>query len=303
LTILLIGEESIKMDDYMIRVLTKNKQIRALAIRSTNLVNEAQKLHKMTPVATAALGRALSAVAMMMSLEKSGQKIGLRIMGKGPIDRIIAEANKNGEVRGYVGNPQINVMINDQNKLDVKKAIGNGELYVRKMMGLKEPYESKIKLVSGEIGEDLTYYYTQSEQVPSSVGLGVLVDTDASVKAAGGFIMQLLPETPEETIAQLEDNLKNIGSVSRLIEEGKTPEELLNIVLSGFEYDITQVKEVEYKCNCNKERGLEIVNTLSAEDIKKSLEEDGYVEITCHYCNSEYRYDEEYIKEHLEREW
>jgi molecular chaperone Hsp33 len=240
---------------------------------------------------------------MMMSLEKSGKKIGLRIIGDGPLDRIIAESNQDGDVRGYVGNPQINLMINEQNKLNVKKAIGRGELYVRKMMGLKEPYESKIKLVSGEIGEDLTYYYTQSEQVPSSVGLGVLVDTDSSVKAAGGFIIQLLPETPDETISKLEQNLKNIGSVSRIIEEGKSPEELLDIVLEGFEYDITQVKEVEYKCNCNKEVGLEIVNTLSVEDIKQSLKEDGYVEITCHYCNSEYRYDEEYLKEHLEREW
>lgn len=291
------------MEDYMIRVLTKNKQIRALAVRSTNLVNKGQKLHQTTPVATAALGRALSAVSMMISLEKSGQKIGLRIIGNGPINRIIAEANMDGQVRGYVGNPQINIMINEQNKLDVKKAIGKGELYVRKMMGLKEPYESKIELVSGEIGEDLTYYYTKSEQVPTSVGLGVLVDTDSSVLAAGGFIIQLLPDTPEETISQLESNLKTIGSVSRIIEEGKKPEELLDIVLEGFEYDITQVKEVEYKCNCDKERGLEIVNTLNGEDIKKSLEEDGYVEVTCHYCNSQYRYDEEYLKEHLEREW
>ena len=291
------------MEDYMIRVLTKNKQIRALAVRSTNLVNKGQKLHQTTPVATAALGRALSAVSMMISLEKSGQKIGLRIIGNGPINRIIAEANMDGQVRGYVGNPQINIMINEQNKLDVKKAIGKGELYVRKMMGLKEPYESKIELVSGEIGEDLTYYYTKSEQVPTSVGLGVLVDTDSSVLAAGGFIIQLLPDTPDETISQLESNLKTIGSVSRIIEEGKKPEELLDIVLEGFEYDITQVKEVEYKCNCDKERGLEIVNTLNGEDIKKSLEEDGYVEVTCHYCNSQYRYDEEYLKEHLEREW
>ena len=291
------------MDDYMIRVLTKNKQIRALAVRSTNLVDKAQQLHKTTPVATAALGRALSAVAMMMSLEKSGKKIGLRIIGDGPLDRVIAESNQDGDVRGFVGNPQINLMINEQNKLNVKKAIGQGELYVRKMMGLKDPYESKIKLVSGEIGEDLTYYYTQSEQVPSSVGLGVLVDTDSSVKAAGGFIIQLLPETPDETITQLEQNLKNIGSVSRIIEDGNSPEELLDIVLEGFEYDITQVKEVNYQCNCNKEVGLEIVNTLSVEDIKQSLKEDGYVEITCHYCNSEYRYDEEYLKEHLEREW
>lgn len=291
------------MQDYMIRVLTKNKQIRALAVRSTNLVAKAQKLHETSPVATAALGRTLSAVAMMISLEKSSKKIGLKIMGDGPLDRVIAEANNKGHVRGYVGNPKIDFMLNDQNKLDVEMAIGKGELYVRKMMDLKEPYESKIKLVSGEIGEDLTYYYSQSEQIPTSVGLGVLVDTDFSVKAAGGFIIQLLPETPEETILQLEDNLKNIDSVSRIIKEGNSPEELLDIVLKSFDYDITQVNEVEYKCNCDKSKGLEIVNTLSIEEIKESLKEDGYVEITCHYCNSKYRYKEDYIKEYLVREW
>ena len=294
------------MEDYMIRVLTKNKQIRALAVRSTNLVEEARQIHKTTPVATAALGRALSAVSMMIALEKSGEKIGLRILGDGPLDRVIAEANMDGEVKGFVGNPQIDIMLNEkknEKKLDVKKAIGNGELYVRKMMGLKEPYESKIQLISGEIGEDLTYYYTKSEQVPSSVGLGVLVDTDSSVKAAGGFIIQLLPDTPEETIAKLESNLNSLGSVSRLIETGITPEELLDKVLEGFSYDITKVTEVEYNCSCSKGQTLEIVNTLNVDEIKESLKEDGYVEVTCHYCNESYRYNEEYLKEHLEREW
>ena len=294
------------MEDYMIRVLTKNKQIRALAVRSTNLVEEARQIHKTTPVATAALGRALSAVSMMIALEKSGEKIGLRILGDGPLDRVIAEANMNGEVKGFVGNPQIDIMLNEkknEKKLDVKKAIGNGELYVRKMMGLKEPYESKIQLISGEIGEDLTYYYTKSEQVPSSVGLGVLIDTDSSVKAAGGFIIQLLPDTPEETIAKLESNLNSLGSVSRLIETGITPEELLDKVLEGFSYDITKVTEVEYNCSCSKGQTLEIVNTLNVDEIKESLKEDGYVEVTCHYCNESYRYNEEYLKEHLEREW
>jgi len=294
------------MEDYMIRVLTKNKQIRALAVRSTNLVEEARQIHKTTPVATAALGRALSAVSMMIALEKSGEKIGLRILGDGPLDRVIAEANMDGEVKGFVGNPQIDIMLNEkknEKKLDVKKAIGNGELYVRKMMGLKEPYESKIQLISGEIGEDLTYYYTKSEQVPSSVGLGVLVDTDSSVKAAGGFIIQLLPDTPEETISKLESNLNSLGSVSRLIETGITPEELLDKVLEGFSYDITKVTEVEYNCSCSKGQTLEIVNTLNVDEIKESLKEDGYVEVTCHYCNESYRYNEEYLKEHLEREW
>ncbi len=291
------------MKDYMIRVLTDNKQIRGLAVRSTNLVKKAQEVHDTTPVATAALGRSLSAVAMMSALEKSGVKIGLKIIGNGPIDRVIAEANLEGKIRGYVGNPKVDIMINNLNKLDVKQAIGDGDLIVRKVSGLKEPYESKIALVSGEIGEDLTYYYTQSEQIPSSVGLGVLVNKDFTVRAAGGFMIQLLPNTPEETIKKLEKNLSEINSVSRLIDGGANPEELLDKVLKGFSYNITQTQEIEYKCNCSKEKGLEIVNTLSAEEIKESINEDGYVEVTCHYCNEKYKYEEDYIKKYLKREW
>ena len=291
------------MKDYMIRVLTENKQIRGLAVRSTNLVKKAQKVHDTTPVATAALGRALSAVAMMSALEKSGVKIGLKIIGNGPLDRIIAESNLKGKIRGYVGNPKVDIMINESNKLDVKQAIGDGDLIVRKVSGLKEPYESKIALVSGEIGEDLTYYYTQSEQIPSSVGLGVLVNKDFSVRAAGGFMIQLLPNTPEKTIKQLEKNLSEINSVSRLIDQGANPEKLLDRVLKGFSYNITQTQDIEYKCNCSKEKGLEIVNTLTAEEIKESIEEEGYVEVTCHYCNKKYKYEEDYIKKYLKREW
>ncbi len=290
------------MSDYIIRVLTKNKQIRGLAIRSTKLVKKAQQLHNTTPVATAALGRTISAAAMMSILEKSG-KIGIKIIGDGLIKRIVTEADTNGHVRGYVGNPRIDLMINEQSKLDVKKAVGKGHLYIRKMMGLKKDYESKIELISGEIGEDLTYYYTQSEQIPSSVGLGVLIDTDLSVKSAGGFIIQLLPETSDEVITILEKNLENVKSVSRLIEEGKTPEKLLDIVLKGFPYNITSRKKVEYKCNCNKAKSLEIVDTLSTEEIKQSLEKEGCVEITCHYCNTKYCYDKKYLQENLEREW
>jgi len=290
------------MSDYIIRVLTKNKQIRGLAIRSTKLVKKSQQLHNTTPVATAALGRTLSAAAMMSILEKSG-KIGIKIIGNGPIKRIITEADTNGHVRGYVGNPRIDLMINGKRKLDVKKAIGKGYLYIRKMMGLKKDYESKIELISGEIGEDLTYYYTQSEQIPSSVGLGVLIDTDLSVKSAGGFIIQLLPETSDEVITKLEKNLQNVKSVSRLIEEGKIPEQLLDIVLKGFPYNITSRKKVEYKCNCNKAKSLEIVDTLSTEEIKQLLKEDSFVEITCHYCNTKYCYDKKYLQENLEREW
>ncbi|MCF8008624.1 MAG: Hsp33 family molecular chaperone HslO [Halanaerobiales bacterium] len=291
------------MKDYMIRVLTKNKQIRALALRSTKMVDKAQKMHKTTPVASAALGRALSAVAMMNVLEKEVKKTSLKIISDGPIDRIIVEANSKNEVRGFVGNPNLDIFINDLNKLDVKKAVGEGELYVKKVYGLKDPYESKVNLVSGEIGEDLTYYFTMSEQIPSSVGLGVLIDKDYSVKAAGGFILQLLPETPEVTIKKLEENLNNITSVSNLIEEGKSPEELLDIVLEGFPYEIKKISETKYKCNCSKKRGIEILNTLNEQEIKETLFEEGYLEVTCHFCNKKYKYDEQYIKKHLEREW
>jgi len=283
------------MKDYLIRAITTNKEIRALAVRSTNIVEEARKSHNSTAVATAALGRALSGTLLLGSMIKSGEEVGLIIEGDGPLKRIVVEANQKGIVRGYVANPQIELKLNEHGKLDVASAIGQGTLKVIKNKLLKEPYESTVPLISSEIGDDLTYYFTQSEQTPSAVGLGVLVDTDLSVKAAGGFIIQLLPDAQESTIKKLEDNLKEINTVSRLIEEGKNPEQLLEKILDGFDFRVMARKDVHYKCKCDRERIGRLLLSLEEDEIENILKEQGKVEVKCHFCNQSYSFDEKDI--------
>lgn len=278
------------MQDYLIRVLTTNKEIRALAVRSTELVEKARRAHETTPVATAALGRALSGTLLMGSMIKGGDEIRLIIEGDGPLGRIITEANQKGDVRGYVSNPQVPLLINKEGKLDVAAGIGKGQLTVIKNKLLRKSYESSVPLVSGEIGDDLTYYYAQSEQTPSAVGLGVLVDRDHSVKAAGGFIIQLLPGASEETIDILEENLKEINSVSRLIETGKTPEEILELILQGFDFRIMERKEVKYICKCDRERIAALLSSLGKEEIDDIIEKEGKIEVRCHFCNHIYEF-------------
>lgn len=283
------------MQDYLIRVLTTNKEIRALAVRSTRLVEKARQAHNTTPVATAALGRALSASLLMGSMIKGGEEISLIIEGDGPLGRIITEANQEGTVRGYVNNPQLPLLLNQEGKLDVAGAIGRGQLRVIKKKLLRESYESSVPLISGEIGDDLTYYYAQSEQTPSAVGLGVLVDRDHSVKAAGGFIIQLLPGAREETIEILEENLKDINSVSQLIEAGKKPEEILDLVLASFDYRIMERKEVEYICKCDRERIGVLLTSFPREELDDIIEKEGKVEVRCHFCNQIYEFTREDI--------
>lgn len=285
------------MKDYLIRAMTTNKEIRALAVNSTEVVKAAQEAHNTTPVATAALGRTLSATLLMGSMVKTGQETGLKIVGEGPLEKIVTEANHYGEVRGYVGNPRVKFMTGKQGKLDVARAIGKGQLFVHKKLGTKEQYEGNVPLVSGEIGEDITYYFTQSEQTPSAVGLGVLIDTDLSIKAAGGFIVQLLPEASEETIAQLEENLAEIESVSKLIDQGLNPEKLLEKILTGFRFRILANREVTYKCKCNVERIKNLLVNLGREEIKEIIAEEGQVEIKCHFCGEVYCYEEKEVNE------
>lgn len=284
------------MQDYLIRVLTTNKQIRALAVKSTDLVDKARKSHHTTPVATAALGRALSGVLMMASLIKSGEEVSLTIEGDGPIEKIVVEANQYGEVRGYVKNPEIGFLLNENNKLDVASAVGRGQMRVIKNKLLKKSYESTVPLISGEIGDDLTYYFTQSEQTPSAVGLGVLVNKDLTVKAAGGFIVQLLPDAEESTIRKLEENLSQIKSVSRLFEMGKSPEELLKVVLTGFDFRVMEKKDVLYKCKCNRERIATLLAAFDEEETEAILEKEGKIEVRCHFCNENYEFSPTDIK-------
>ncbi|MCK8826945.1 Hsp33 family molecular chaperone HslO [Natroniella acetigena] len=285
--------------DYLIRAMTTNKEIRVLVARSTELVKQAQQAHQTTPVATAALGRTLTAGALMGSMLKSGKEISLTLSGDGSLRKIVVHANQYGKVRGYVANPQIEFLENESGKLDVAKAIGQGSLTIKKDLGLKDPYQGSVSLVSGEIGDDLTYYFTKSEQTPSAVGLGVLVNPDCSVKAAGGFIIQLMPEAAEETIDQLEENLAQVDSVSRLIEQGLSPEELLEKLLTGFEFKILTEREIEFKCICGQERMKRLVSSLSEQDLREIIEEDGQVEIKCHFCNQSYQFSKEEIEDIL----
>lgn len=287
------------MDNYLIRAITTNKEIRALAVNSTEIVKEAQKRHETTPVATAALGRVITGALLTGSLVKSGDEIVLQVKGTGPAGKIVADANQKGEVRGYIENPNLDLYQKDSGKLDVAKAVGAGELSLTKIMRMKEPYTGNVPLVSGEIGEDLTYYFTASEQIPSAVGLGVLVDTDLSVKAAGGFIIQLLPDASEETIEMLENNLKNISSVSKMIEKGITPEKLLDKLLGEMNYRIMARKDVKFKCRCSRERSYELIAGLGKEDIKSTLAEQGEIEVRCHFCNKNYKFEKKEVEELL----
>ncbi|WP_408954897.1 Hsp33 family molecular chaperone HslO [Natroniella sp. ANB-PHB2] len=285
--------------DYLIRAMTINKEIRVLVARSTELVKQAQQAHQTTPVATAALGRTLTAGVLMGSMLKSGKEISLAISGDGPLQRIVVHANQYGEVRGYVTNPQIELLENELGKLDVARAIGQGSLTIKKDLGLKDPYQGSVPLVSGEIGDDLTYYFTKSEQTPSAVGLGILVNPDCSVKAAGGFIIQLMPEAAEETITQLEENLAEIDSVSKLIGQGLSPEKLLEKLLVGFEFKILTEREIEFKCICSQRRMKRLVSSLGEEDLREIIEEDEQVEIKCHFCNQGYQFSKEEFEDIL----
>ncbi|WP_027338621.1 Hsp33 family molecular chaperone HslO [Halonatronum saccharophilum] len=279
--------------DYLIRAITTNKEIRALAIRSTDLVNKAQKSHQTTPVATAALGRALTGGLLVANLLKSGSEISLTISGDGPLGRVVVNANYKGEVRGYVGNPNLDFMVNDAGKLDVGGAIGNGSLTIKKNLGLKEPYQGSIPLISGEIGDDLTYYFTKSEQTPSAVGLGVLVDKDLSVKASGGFLIQLLPDASEETISKLEENLSQVNSISSLIEDGVSPEGILEKLLEGFDFRVLAKADAQFKCKCDRNRVGALAASLGEDELKDILEKEGQVEIRCHFCGEYYRFSKE----------
>lgn len=287
------------MEDYLIRALTINKELRALAVRSTEVVAEAQRRHQTTPVATAALGRVLSGALLTASLVKSGEEILLKVEGNGPAGKIIAEANQEGDVRGYIANPDLDFYKTEDGKLDVARAVGSGELSLTKFMSMKEPYKGSVPLVSGEIGDDLTYYFTASEQIPSAVGLGVLVDKDLSVKAAGGFLIQLLPDASEETIQLLEDNLERIKSVSALIEQGMSPEDILDKILGDLEYRVVARKEVQFKCRCSRDRSYELIAGLGRDEIEETLKEQGQLEVRCHFCNQNYTFEKDEVEKML----
>ena len=290
------------MNDYIIRATAANDQIRAFATVTTEMVETAREHHNTSPVATAALGRLLTAGAMMGSMMK-GEKdvLTLQIKAGGPLQGITVTADSQGNVKGYVGNPDVCIPANSKGKLDVAGAVGLGFLTVIKDMGLKEPYSGQVMLQTCEIAEDLTYYFATSEQVPSAVGLGVLMNKNNTVRQAGGFIVQLMPFAEEEVISRLEQNVQKINSVTNLLEEGHTPESLLEKVLEGFDIQINEKMDTRFHCNCSKERVAKALISIGRKELNEMIQEGKPIEMNCHFCNTNYNFTVEELKEILRR--
>ncbi|WP_174734834.1 Hsp33 family molecular chaperone HslO [Mesobacillus harenae] len=290
------------MSDYLVRALAFDGQVRAYAADTTDTVSEGQRRHYTWPVASAALGRTLTAGAMMGAMMKGEEKLTLKVEGDGPIGLILVDTNAKGEVRGYVSNPHVHFDLNEHGKLDVRAAVGtSGTLTVVKDIGMRDHFTGQVPIVSGELGEDFTYYFVKSEQVPSSVGVGVLVNPDNSIKAAGGFIIQLMPGTDDETITLIENRLKEMDPISKLIDKGLTPEEILEEILGSENLKVLDRLPVSFNCNCSKERFASAIISLGSDEIRDMIETDGKAEAQCHFCNETYIYSKEELEE-LEEE-
>jgi len=284
------------MNDYIVRATAGNAQIRAFAAVTTNLVEEAREHHGTSPVATAALGRLLTGGVMMGSMMKNDtDMLTIQIQCSGQIEGLTVTADSKGNVKGYAFNPD--VMLPAKNgKLDVGGALGQGVMTIIKDMGLKEPYSGQTILQTGEIAEDLTYYFATSEQVPSAVGLGVLMNKDNTVRQAGGFIVQLMPFAEESTIAKLEENVQKITSVTSLLEQGHTPESLLEKVLEGFDVEINDTLPTQFYCNCSRERVEKALISIGRKELNEMVQEGKDIEMNCHFCNKNYKFSVEDLK-------
>lgn len=283
--------------DYIVRAVAADKQIRAFAITSREMVETARQHHNTSPVATAALGRLLTGGAMMGVMMK-GEKDMLTLMmkGDGPINGVTVTADSKGNVKGYVGNPNVLIPANYAGKLDVGAAIGYGTLTVIKDMGLKEPYVSQVPLGTSEVAEDLTYYFASSEQVPSAVGLGVLMSKDNTVKQAGGFIVQLMPFADEEVINKLEERINNISSVTEMLEKGMTPEDILKEVMGDMDVEFTDKIETGFVCNCSKEKIAKALASISKKDMDEIINDGKEIEVKCDFCNTTYKFSVEELQ-------
>ncbi len=278
------------MSDYLIRVLSDKANVIGLACRTTELVNLACRLHGTTPTASAALGRALTGGLLMGALEKPGLRVGLKFEGNGPLRKILVEADSEGTVRGFVGVPDVDVEVKD-GKLHVAAVLGTeGHLTVFKDVGLDAPYQGIVKLHTGEIAEDIAYYFAESEQIPSAVGLGVFVETDGRVTAAGGFLIQSLPPSEEATLDRLIENIGRVRSVTDVLRGGKTPEDLLGLIFEGIPYKILEKKGLSFRCTCSRDRIEEVLIALGRAELMRLAEEKGEAEVTCEFCRTAYRF-------------
>ncbi len=289
------------MKDYIVRATAAGTQIRAFAAATTGVVETAREKHDLSPVASAALGRLLTGAAMMGSMMKNDTDVlTLQIQCSGPIGGLTVTADSHGDVKGYAVNPS--VMLPPKNgKLDVGGALGAGFLNVIKDMGLKEPYSGQTVLQTGEIAEDLTYYFATSEQVPSSVGLGVLMNKDNTVRCVGGFIVQVMPFVEEEVLQKLEANISRISSVTQMLDNGHTPEQMLEQVLEGLEVEFTDTLPTQFTCNCSKNRIEKAIISIGEKGIQEMIDDGEEIEVKCHFCDSAYRFTVEELKELLKK--
>ena len=286
--------------DYIIRATAANERIRAFAATTRDLVEQARAIHNTSPVATAALGRLLTGAAMMgITMKGAADIMTIMVKGDGPIGGITVTTDSRGHVKGYVNNPNVLIHANAQGKLDVSGAVGKGTLTVIRDLGLKEPYVGSVQLATGEIGDDLTLYYSTSEQTPASVGLGVLLSRDNVVEQAGGFMIQLMPDTPDEVIDQLEANISGVKSVTNLLKEGLTPEDILHQLLVGLDVEFLDRCEPKLSCNCSRDRMARALISLGKKELNSLIEEGEPVELVCQFCKSAYTFTVDDLKEML----
>lgn len=291
-----------KNSDYIVRATAANHQIRAFAISSTNTIEEARQRHNTSPIATVALGRLMSAGAMMGAMMKGDDDIiTIQIKGDGPIGGLTVTADAKANVKGYVNHPEVMLPLNSAGQLDVEKALGIGVLSVIKDIGLKEPYVGDTILVTSDVTQDITYYFATSEQVPTSVGLSVIMSKDNTVKSAGGFIIQLLPDASEEIISALEKKIKEVKNVTTMLEHGYTPEQMLEELLGEFGLDILDKIPTQFYCNCSKERMSRALISIGRKELSSLIEEGRTIEVNCHFCGSHYNFDVEELKELLHK--
>lgn len=284
--------------DYLVKALAYGGFVRAYAVSATETVAEAQRRHDTWNTASAALGRTMVGGLLLGSTVKGDDTITVKVQGNGPAGLIMVDSNGRGDVKGYIQNPNVSLPLNEKGKIDVRGAVGtDGVFTVIKDLGLKEPFSGQTPIVSGELGEDFTYYLAVSEQVPSAVGLSVLVDTDDSIRSAGGFMLQIMPGAPEEVIEKIEKRLASLPLVSSLLDQGKTPEDILDTIFDGESLMILETMPVMFKCDCSKEKFGNAILTLGTKEIQDMIDEDHGAEVVCSFCNNKYYFDEADLEE------
>lgn len=283
------------MADILVRGQSIDGAIKIFVADTTELASEAQKIHKSLPVATAALGRTLTIAAIMgQNLKNDADSVTIQFRGDGPLGSIVAVSDNNSQVRGYAVNPFVELHLNKKEKLDVGKAVGKGQLCVIYDMGMKEPYSGRVPIVTGEIAEDMTYYFAKSDQIPTAIGLGVLVDTDCTVKTAGGYMIQLMPDATEETAEKIEQIVRNAPPITEMLEKGMTAEEILFFLTDGFDMLVSNKTTTPvYKCKCSQKRMRNAVISIGKKELSRIIEEDGKCDVECQFCNSKFTFNKD----------